>query len=74
MFCGNERENSMTLNGWRFKGGKSKRWRVCAIALLSFTAGSLMTARVAHIDQVRPIAITSSSFVFITLYRAKCRH
>ena len=47
----------MTLNCWKFTGGKakskSKRWRVCAIALLSFTAGSLITARLAHIDQVR---------------------
>jgi hypothetical protein len=43
----------MTLNCWKFKGGESRRWRVCAIALLSFTAGSLITARLAHIDQVR---------------------
>jgi len=42
----------MTLNCWKFKGGESKRWRVCAIALLSFTAGSLITARLAHIDKV----------------------
>src|SRR6202050_5831328 len=38
---------------WKFKGGKSKAWSICAIALLSFTAGSLMTARLAHIDHVR---------------------
>lgn len=43
----------MTLNCWRFRVGKSNRWRVCAIALLSFAAGSLITARLAHIDQVR---------------------
>jgi hypothetical protein len=47
----------MRLNCWKFTGGKarskSKRWRVCAVALLSFTAGSLITARLAHIDQVR---------------------
>jgi hypothetical protein len=48
----------MTFNCWKFKGGKSKawktrRWSVCAIALLSFTAGSLITARLAHIDHVR---------------------
>src|SRR5579864_2048645 len=42
----------MTFNCWKFKGGKSKGC-VCAIALLSFTAGSLITARLAHIDQVR---------------------
>jgi hypothetical protein len=53
IFCGNERENPMTLNSWKFKGGKFKRWRICAIALLSATAGSLITARLAHIDRVR---------------------
>jgi hypothetical protein len=47
IFCFNERENSMTLSCWKFKGGKSKRWRIFAIALLSFTAGSLMTASLA---------------------------
>ena len=39
-----------------------------------FTAGSLIPARLAHIDHVRPTAIASSSFAFITLYRADCRH
>ncbi|HYM75977.1 MAG TPA: NIPSNAP family protein [Candidatus Dormibacteraeota bacterium] len=43
----------MTFNCWKFKGGKSKGWSVCAIALLSFTAGSLITARLAHVDHVR---------------------
>jgi len=43
----------MTLNCWKFKGWKSKGWTVCAIALVSFVAGSLMTARLAHIHQVR---------------------
>ena len=43
----------MTFNFWKFKGGKSKRCSVCTIALLSFTAGSLITARFAHIDHVR---------------------
>jgi hypothetical protein len=43
----------MTFNCWKFKGGKSKGWSVCTIALLSFTAGSLITARLAHIDHVR---------------------
>jgi hypothetical protein len=43
----------MTLNFWKFKGGKSKGCSVCAIALLSFTAGSLITARLAHMTQVR---------------------
>jgi len=50
---GKERENSMTRNYWKFKGGKPKKWTVCAIALLSFTAGSLVTARLAYIGQVR---------------------
>jgi NIPSNAP len=43
----------MTLNCWKFKGGKSKGCSVCDIALLSLTAGSLITAGLAHIDQVR---------------------
>ncbi len=43
----------MTLNCCRFRVGESKRWRVCAIALLSFAAGSPITARLAHMDQVR---------------------
>jgi hypothetical protein len=53
ILCGNERETSMTLNYWKIKGRKSKRWTVCAIALVSFTAGALITARLAHISQVR---------------------
>jgi hypothetical protein len=43
----------MTFNFRKFKGGKSKGWSFCAIALLSFTAGSLLTARLAHIEHVR---------------------
>jgi hypothetical protein len=43
----------MTFTCWKIKGWKSKGWSVCAIALLSFTAGSLITARLAHIDHVR---------------------
>jgi hypothetical protein len=38
----------MTLNCRKFKG-----WRVSAIALLAFTAGSLITARLAHLDHVQ---------------------
>jgi len=38
----------MTLNRWTFKG-----WAVCAIALVSFAAGSLMTARLVEINQVK---------------------
>jgi hypothetical protein len=36
------------LNHWTRKG-----WIVCAAALLSFTAGSLLTARLTHVNQVR---------------------
>jgi len=32
---------------------KSKGWTVCGIALISFAAGSLITGRLAHINQVR---------------------
>ena len=42
----------MTLNCWKFEGRKSKGWSVCAIALVSFAAGSLITARLAHMNQV----------------------
>jgi hypothetical protein len=38
----------MTLNRWTLKG-----WTACGIALLSFAAGSLITARLVHLDQVR---------------------
>ena len=41
----------MTFNWWKFKGRKV--CGVCAIALLSFITGSLITARLAHIDHVR---------------------
>jgi len=33
--------------------GKFKGWIVCAIALASFAAGSLLTARLTHVKQVR---------------------
>jgi len=52
-FCGNEGENFMTLNCRKLKGEKSKRWGGCAMALLSFIAGSLITAGLTHIDDVR---------------------
>jgi hypothetical protein len=38
----------MTANFW-----KSKCWTACGIGLLSFAAGSLITARLAHMTQVR---------------------
>ena len=43
----------MTFNCWKLKNWKSKGSNVCAIALISFTAGSLIAARLAHIDRVR---------------------
>ncbi|HET7205481.1 MAG TPA: NIPSNAP family protein [Terriglobales bacterium] len=43
----------MTFNCWKLKTWRSRGWSVCAIAVLSFTAGSLITARLAHIDQVK---------------------
>ena len=43
----------MTFNWWKFKGGSSKGWSLCAMALFSFTAGALITARLAHVEQVR---------------------
>lgn len=43
----------MTLNCWKLASWKSKGWTVCAIALFSFAAGSLIVARVVHIDQAR---------------------
>ena len=33
---------------WKFKG-----WAVCGIALVSFAAGALLTARLVHVNQVR---------------------
>jgi len=36
------------LNGWRLT-----RWTVCAFALVSFGAGSLITTRLAQVNQVR---------------------
>jgi hypothetical protein len=57
ILCGDKKETSMTLNRWKFEGWKSKGWSVCAIALASFAAGSLITARLAHINQVRADSI-----------------
>jgi hypothetical protein len=39
---------AMTLNRWKFK-----RWTVCCMAVVCFAAGSLITARLARIKQVR---------------------
>jgi len=32
---------------------KFKRWTVCGVALISFAAGALLIARLAHVNQVR---------------------
>ena len=37
-----------SLNRWKFTG-----WVVCAIALVSFVAGSVVTARLMHLNRVR---------------------
>ena|SRR5579863_393741 len=36
------------MDGWKFKG-----WAFCGIALVSFAAGSLLTARLARVNPVR---------------------
>ena len=41
-------ERRSFVEGWKFKA-----WTVCGIALVSFAAGSLMTVRLAHVNQVR---------------------
>jgi hypothetical protein len=43
----------MTLNCWKLKSWKSRGRTVCAIALISIGGGSLVTARLAHINQVK---------------------
>src|ERR1700691_5177426 len=53
ILCSDRKETSMTLNCWKFEGWKSKGWTVCAIALASFAAGSLITARLMHVNRVR---------------------
>jgi hypothetical protein len=44
----NRQSLAMKLNRWKFKG-----WTVSAIALVSFASGSLITARLAHMNEVR---------------------
>jgi hypothetical protein len=43
----------MTPNRWKFKGPTLKAMTACGIALVSFAAGSLLTARLVHMSQVR---------------------
>src|SRR6201988_2566098 len=51
----------MTFNFWKFKSGCG----VCALVLLSYPAGSLITARFVHIDHVRA---TSSRVFELRIY------
>jgi hypothetical protein len=44
----NKKPTLAALDRWKFKG-----WIVCGTALVSFAAGSLITARLMHLSQVR---------------------
>jgi hypothetical protein len=44
----NQKSLLAVLQSWKFKG-----WTVCGTALVSFAAGSLFTARLTHLKQVR---------------------
>jgi hypothetical protein len=43
----------MTLNYWKIKRWGAKGWMVYVIAIVSFAMGSIITARLAHISQVK---------------------
>jgi NIPSNAP len=43
----NQLSPALVLSRWEFE-----RWTVCALALVSFAAGSLITARLVHINEV----------------------
>jgi hypothetical protein len=43
----------MTLNYWKIKRWGAKGWMVYVIAVVSFAMGSIITARLAHISQVK---------------------
>lgn len=44
----NDKRVLVVLSRWQFRG-----WILCGTALLSFAAGSLLTARLMHLNQVR---------------------
>lgn len=44
----NHRSAFALSNFWKFRG-----WKVCGTALVAFAAGSLLTARLMHLNQVR---------------------
>jgi len=54
--------------GWRvIRGAHGKAWVICATAVISFAAGSLLTSRLAGVNQVR----ASSNRVFeLLIYHA----
>jgi NIPSNAP len=43
----------MTIGSWKFNGLRSHGWRGYVLALLSFCAGSLVTARLMRVNEVR---------------------
>jgi len=43
----------MTFNFRKFEARKFRGWTVCAVAVVSFIAGSLATERVMYVNQVR---------------------
>jgi hypothetical protein len=43
----------MTLNYWKIKRWGAKGWMVYVIAVVSFAMGSIITARLAHISQLK---------------------
>jgi hypothetical protein len=53
MLCADKKETSMKLKSRKGKAWKSTGWSVCGIALLSFAAGSLITAHWMHVNAVR---------------------
>src|SRR5258708_2708955 len=55
----------MTFNFWKLKGGKSKRCNVCAVSLLSFPAGVVITA---PLSPIAPLVANSSLLVQLRIY------
>jgi hypothetical protein len=53
MLCADKKETSMKLKSRKGRAWKSTGWSVCGIALLSFAAGSLITAHWMHVNAVR---------------------
>jgi hypothetical protein len=55
-------------NLWKFKG-----WIVCGTALVSFAAGSLLTARLTHLNQVKADSNRVFELMVYHTCPAKCR-